>query len=92
MTTIMVKRTAVTLSGNHISGNTFAIKEYIKAYLGGKWNSESKSWTVDLDKVNDLIAKMVISVITPASATVKNTVSHLCPNCHTYCDGDCGAN
>jgi hypothetical protein len=49
--------TGITLDGNKLSGNTFPVKDWVKNYLGGKWDGDSKTWIVDVAKVNDLIAK-----------------------------------
>lgn len=84
--------TGLTLNGNKLSGNTFPVKEYIKAYLGGKWDSGNKAWTVDVAKVNDLIERGgYISIDdSPAPAPKKSTyVSGWCNKCHSYCYGDC---
>lgn len=40
-----------------ITGNTFPVKDQIKA-LGGRWNPEAKSWTVPDDKA-DAARKLV---------------------------------
>lgn len=48
---IQIQGTKLTLSGTELSGNTFAIKEFIKSELGGRWNPARKSWTVDASKV-----------------------------------------
>jgi hypothetical protein len=34
-----------------ISGNTFPVKDQIKA-LGGRWNSEAKAWMVPADRAD----------------------------------------
>ena len=63
MTNLIISRKAkVTLTGNVLTGNTFAVKEYIKSYLGGKWDSNAKAWIVDVEKVNDLIEKKAIAI------------------------------
>lgn len=41
----------VTLTGNLLTGDTFAIKDFIKKYLDGKWDGQHKGWIVDLEKV-----------------------------------------
>lgn len=57
MTThLTIKHHKVTLTDNRLGGDTYAVKDYIKAYLAGKWDSVSKTWIVDVDKVNDLLA------------------------------------
>ena len=86
----------ITLNGNNMSGNTFPKKDYIKAYLGGKWDGNSKSWTVDVEKVNDLIEKQCIHIDNnPPAAKVQNgsrATNGWCNKCHSYCWGDCDAN
>lgn len=87
--------TGLVLNGNKISGNTYPVKDYIKSYLGGKWDGNSKAWTVDLEKVNNLIARGgYISIDdSPAPAPNKSTFrSGWCNKCHSYCYGDCDAN
>lgn len=49
--------TGITLNGNLLSGNTFPVKDWVKTYLGGKWNADQKAWTVDVNKVNALLEK-----------------------------------
>lgn len=41
----------VTLDGNLLTGDTFAVKDWIKKYLDGKWDGQRKGWIVDLKKV-----------------------------------------
>lgn len=71
MTNLIISRKAkVTLAGNVLTGNTFAVKEYIKSYLGGKWDGNAKAWIVDVEKVNDLIEKKAIAIDeTPVAET-----------------------
>ena len=45
------KTKGMTLTGNVLSGDTYGPRTYIKKYLGGKWNPATKTWTVDVDKV-----------------------------------------
>lgn len=51
MATVQIQGTKLQLSGNELSGNTFAVKDFIKSNLGGRWNAASKCWTVDAAKV-----------------------------------------
>ena len=60
MTTVQIQGTKLQLAGNKLSGNTFAVKEFIKRELGGRWDASSKCWTVDPGKVakhNELSAQ-----------------------------------
>jgi hypothetical protein len=41
----------VTLTGDLLTGDTFAAKDWIKKYLNGKWDGARKGWTVDLTAV-----------------------------------------
>jgi hypothetical protein len=41
----------VTLTGDLLTGDTFAIKDWIKKYLNGKWDATRKGWIVDLAQV-----------------------------------------
>ena len=51
MATVQIQGMKLQLSGNKLSGNTFAVKEFIKAELGGRWDAANKCWTVDPGKV-----------------------------------------
>jgi hypothetical protein len=42
---------AVTLTGNLLTGDTFKCSDFIKKYLGGKWDAARKGWIVDLTQV-----------------------------------------
>jgi len=91
--------TGLTLNGDKLSGNTYPVKEYIKAYLGGKWDGNNKCWIVDVEKVNGLLASGgYLSVDdNPAPAKSSNTNGSArwngwCNKCHSYCWGDCEAN
>lgn len=97
MTTLKIKGYTCTLNGNKLSGKTFEVKNYIKAYLDGKWDSNGKEWIVNVEKVTDLAAKpgsyiQIVDDVAPV-AEVKNTFhSGWCNRCHSYCYGDCTAN
>jgi len=41
----------VALTGNLLTGDTFKISDFIKKYLGGKWDGQRKGWIVDLEQV-----------------------------------------
>jgi len=92
---IRIKHSDVTLINGKISGDTYPIKDYIKSYLGGKWDAASKSWIVDTAKVQDLIDRKAIGVndapVTPV-AKKQSRGNGWCNKCHTYCYGDCTAN
>jgi hypothetical protein len=92
MTNLIIARgTAVTLNGNKLSGNTYPAKDYIKSYLGGKWDGATKTWIVDVEKVNNLIARQAIRVddSAPAAVAPKAFASGWCNKCKSYCYGDC---
>jgi hypothetical protein len=93
---LIIKRVGgIAISGDKISGNTFSVKDYIKSYLGGKWDSNSKSWIVDTKKVEDLIAKKCIQIDENAQPEKAQNGSRAtngwCNKCHSYCWGDCDA-
>lgn len=83
----------IELNGNTLSGNTFAAKDYIKSYLGGKWNANSKTWTIDSDKVARLLNNtpyFAEDANPPARKTQVAGVGGWCPKCHDWTYGDCG--
>jgi hypothetical protein len=80
----------MTLTDNVLSGDTYPIKDAIKAYMGGKWDGMLKVWIVDVDKINDLINRGAMH-ISNQTQTQSKTNNGLCPRCHTYCYGDCTA-
>lgn len=41
----------VILTGNILTGDTFACKEFIKNKLNGKWYPQASGWIVDLNMV-----------------------------------------
>jgi len=97
MANLKIKNTTgLTLNGNKLSGNTYPVKEYIKAYLGGKWDSNSKAWTVDVTKVNDLIERggyiSIDDSLAPVATRKVSTDNGWCNKCHSWCYGDCTAN
>ena len=78
MTNLIISRKAkVTLEGNMLTGNTFAVKEYIKSYLGGKWDGNAKAWIVDVEKVNDLIEKKAIAIDDTAPVAETKVVGNM---------------
>ncbi len=87
------KAQGIELNDNVLSGNTFAAKDYIKSYLGGKWNAESKTWTVDGDKVVRLLNNTAHFVTDDNPPAPKSQVAGLggwCSRCHDWTYGDCG--
>ena len=96
-TNLKIKNTTgLALNGNMISGNTYPVKDYIKAYLGGKWDSNAKAWIVNVEKVNDLIERGGYISIDDSPAPVKVQTARIdngwCNKCHSWCYGDCTAN
>jgi hypothetical protein len=94
MQNLKIKHSNVTLDGNLLSGDTYTIKEYIKTYLGGKWDAATKSWIVDTAKVQDLIDRKAIHVNDAPVVQSKQTThdNGWCNKCHSWCYGDCTAN
>ena len=45
------------LNGNVLSGDTFGVKDHIKANWDGKWDAYRKVWIVNPDKVIDTITR-----------------------------------
>lgn len=86
--------TGIVLEGNKLSGNTYPVKDWIKSYLGGKFDGASKSWIVDTSKVNDLLSKgaNIYADNSQPQAATKTTGNGYCRKCHSYCYGDCEAN
>jgi len=39
------------LDGDLLTGDTYKCKQFIKNFLGGKWDADSRGWKVDLDLV-----------------------------------------
>jgi hypothetical protein len=73
-----------------ITGNTFPVKDAIKA-LGGRWNPAAKGWDVPEDKANE--AKLLVAGTAPATkpaarpARPSNWRPCGYPGCNpTYCD------
>jgi hypothetical protein len=81
-----------TLNGDALTGDTFADRGWIKAYVGGKWDANFKCWRVDVARFDSMVARHVIAVSAPAPAAVSGTSTDgICPKCHSYCFGDCSA-
>lgn len=96
------KTTGLVLEGNTISGNTYPVKDFIKSYLNGKWDSNRKGWIVDVEKVNDMLSKGGsaytgfwvddgVPTAKPRKATGTAATNGWCDLCHSYCWGDCTA-
>jgi len=51
MENLKIKGHKVQLNNNRMTGDTYPIKAWIKKYLCGQWNAETKSWIVDLKQV-----------------------------------------
>jgi len=73
----------MTLNGNILSGDTYKAREYIKSYWDGKWDANSKTWTVDGEKVISTITAQefgfckVLSLSNePLPAPVVKTAQH----------------
>jgi len=58
------------LTGDMLTGETFAMKDYIKSYMDGKWVADKKAWQVNIEKVNKLIASYALTIDTEAVAPV----------------------
>lgn len=91
--------TGLTLNGNKLSGNTYPVKDWIKAYIGGKWNGDEKVWVVDVEKVTNLLARGANIYVDDNPAPIKSSSANgsarwngWCNKCHSYCWGDCEAN
>lgn len=94
-TKMKLNRSNVTLEGNLLTGDTYRIKEFIKAKLDGKWDAERKGWIVNPEKMASIMDSgwcyIYPETQTPAPVKVERHISELCPKCHTYCYGDCEA-
>lgn len=80
------------LNGNLLTGDTYPMKDYIKAYLGGKWDRDARAWVVDVAKVMTLLNRPGAAIrrtTAPANSSSKINTTTICPKCHTYCQGDC---
>jgi hypothetical protein len=91
MTTLKIKGYTCTLNGNRLGGKTYEVKNYIKVFLGGKWNGTE--WIVDVEKVNEIAARQgayVQIVETTETVETKSVFGHgWCNKCQSYCYGDC---
>lgn len=73
MKKLTVKGRKVELNGNEMSGDTYAIKEWIKKYLNGKWNADKKCWIVDLGQVETWTGTCIQIDTTTAVDTTKTS-------------------
>lgn len=62
MTNLKFRKMDLTLNNDQLTGNTFPVKGFISEKLGGKWNGQTKSWTVDLELVEKWIKAGAITV------------------------------
>lgn len=90
------KENKIELNGNLMTGDTFAIKDYIKNYLEGKWNKDVKGWIINLSKLDNVLNtsnSIGLRIDDTPVAIHKNTQTSngYCHKCHTYCYGDCEA-
>jgi len=89
------------LTGNLVTGDTYPIKDFFKAYCNGKWDKDAKGWRVDADKLQEIISRSnhiglcvddSPAAAKPRKATGTAASSGWCDLCHSYCWGDCQAN
>lgn len=52
MENLKIKGHKVQLDNNRLTGDTYPIKAWIKEYLCGQWDAETKSWIVDPKQVS----------------------------------------
>lgn len=72
-----------------ISGNTYNCRDLIKQ-KGGKWDSATKTWTLDASAWDRLSALDGGRAVRGCVATALHAqTSAICPSCGTYCYGDC---
>jgi len=80
MTTNLItrKNNKMQLNGNLLTGNTFDNKSYIKTYLDGQWDKESKGWIVNVEKLNDLLSagNSIGLRIDSATTTIEKQPTH----------------
>ena len=92
---LKVKGHKVNLDGNKMSGDTYPVKSFIKSYLRGTWDANSKSWMVDLGQVS-MWTGTCIQTVTATQAVVAQKTNNKgdgwCDKCQSWCYGDCTAN
>jgi hypothetical protein len=74
------------LSGNILTGDTFAMKDYIKSYMDGKWIASLKGWQVNVDKVNRLIAQSVLRIDDSVDAQLTERFDAIAPMSMTHAE------
>lgn len=88
------------LTGNLVTGDTYPVKDWLKTYCDGKWDKDSKGWTVDVEKLNMHISRgnsIALRVDDSPStnrtrkATGTAATNGWCNLCQSYCWGDCQA-
>jgi hypothetical protein len=88
------------LTGNLVTGDTYPVKDWLKAYCAARWDKDSKGWLVDLDLLNKHLSRgnsIALRVddspaAKPRKATGTAATNGWCNLCHSYCWGDCQAN
>lgn len=45
------------LTGDILSGDTFAIKSFVKDYLDGKWVADQKAWRINTGKMESILSR-----------------------------------
>jgi hypothetical protein len=63
-----------------ITGNTFPVKDQIKA-LGGRWNPDEKAWMVPETKADE--ARSLVAAGAVSQKTLNNYRPHKCVVCGT---------
>lgn len=111
MTNYYTNRTdswTIAITGNIVSGDTFAAKETIKKLLNGRWDGDRKLWIIDTNKI-EAATKSITGLYDASEAQIaaltgKNIAPRragtyvaadgvrVCSKCHTVCYGDCEAN
>lgn len=88
MTTHITNRKGIKLqlNGDLLTGDTYAMKDFIKTKLDGKWIADQKAWQVNVAKVNWMIENYVL-VIDDNPAPVKSNLSDaIIPQNMTYAE------
>lgn len=77
-----------------ITGDTFKCKDTLKKVFDCKYDSNTKSWIIDLADIKRFLNHISVSIDNtieskPANKEAKS--NGICPRCGTYCYGDCRA-